>query len=356
VRHVTRAVSLILPNRNNDRVLDLFFEHLLAHTSHPNLELIVVDDGSTDRSREVLARWRRSGRLPELQLLEKAHTGIVDTLNAALERACGEVIVRLDGDATIESPGWLDRMLRLIDTDDRVGVVTGRTVFDNGRVHSYGFNVVGELGIHDRGTTPLEPPGERSLDFLVDRPFDTEGTLGDHPAEVDSSGGCCMAFTREVAEAVGGFDSAYSPVFVEDFDFAFAARAVAGKKVFYLPDVRIVHRVGLRNPRHVPDRRERLLFALRHRVGHLVPERARAAVASAAKLGHHSPALRAMVAGHYAHWRAKWGFDPVNPELEPLLDRYAGTEAAWAYDGDRRAAGLEILRRYAGERAASSSR
>ena len=352
---MTRPVSLILPNRNNDRVLDLVFERLLAHTSHPNLELIVVDDGSTDKSRDVLARWRRSRRLPALQVVEKHHSGIVETLNVALARASGDVIVRLDGDATIESPGWLGRILRLMETDDRVGVVTGRTVFDNGRLHSYGFNVVGELGIHDRGTEPMEPAGRRSLDFLVHRPFDAESPLGDQPAEVDSSGGCCMAFTREVAEAVGGFDTGYSPVCVEDFDFAFAARAIAGKKVFYLPDVRIVHRVGLRNPRHIPAARERLLFALRHRLGHLVPERARTAVAAAAKLGHHSPALQAMLARHYAYWESKWGFDPVNPDLGAVLDRYAGSEAAWAYDGERRAAGQEILRRYAGELEASSS-
>ena len=54
-------VSLILPNKNNDRVLDLFFERLAVHTTRTDYELIVVDDGSTDRSREVLRRWQRWG-------------------------------------------------------------------------------------------------------------------------------------------------------------------------------------------------------------------------------------------------------------------------------------------------------
>ena len=41
-------VSLILPNRNNGPVLDLVLERLAAHTTYPDVELIVVDDGSTD--------------------------------------------------------------------------------------------------------------------------------------------------------------------------------------------------------------------------------------------------------------------------------------------------------------------
>src|SRR3954453_9211571 len=164
------VVSLIVPNRNNEPVLDLFLEKLAAHTTHPDFELIFVDDGSTDRSVEVLERWRASGRIERFTLLRKPATGIVDTLNLALAHAEGELVVRLDGDATLESPGWLERMLALHASDERVGIVTGRTVFEDGRVHSYGLNLVGPEGVHDRGTRITEPVGERTLDVNVERP------------------------------------------------------------------------------------------------------------------------------------------------------------------------------------------
>jgi glycosyltransferase involved in cell wall biosynthesis len=215
----TGLVSLILPNKNNHRVLDLFFERLEAHTT-VDYELVVVDDGSTYRSRDVLRRWQRSGRLRDMTVIEKPATGIVDTLNLALERARGEIVVRLDGDATIETPGWLEKMTGLLLTDERVGVVTGRIVFDNGRVHSYGINLVGPEGVPDRGTRISEPAGCRTSDQNVTRALDGAWPEGDTLAEVDSAGGCCMAFRRDLAARIGGFDTAYSPVWVEDFDFA----------------------------------------------------------------------------------------------------------------------------------------
>src|ERR687883_503646 len=136
------AVSLILPNRNNEPVLDLFFEALERNTDMRDTELIVVDDGSTDGSVAVLERWRASGRIPRMEVVRHEARGIIDALNAACERASGEVIVRLDGDATIETPAWLERMLALRAVSDRVGVVAGKVVFDSGRIHSFGMNVV----------------------------------------------------------------------------------------------------------------------------------------------------------------------------------------------------------------------
>jgi GT2 family glycosyltransferase len=336
------VVSLIVPNRNNEPVLDLFLEKLATHTTYPDFELIVVDDGSTDRSVAVLERWRASGRFERFTLLRKPGTGIVDTLNLALEHAAGEIVVRLDGDATLESPGWLERMLALHDADERVGIVTGRTVFEDGRVHSYGLNVVGPEGVHDRGTRITEPVGERTLDLHVERPLDSETAEGDAPAEVDAAGGCIMLFSKALAREIGGFDSGYSPVWVEDYDFALGARRL-GRKVFYLPDVRVVHRVSLRNPRHAASRRELALYGLRRRIGHLVPAPLRARAAAAAKLGHHDPRHVAALQKHYAYWERKWGWDPLNPDMDRLLERYGDTEVAWAYDPERRRAGEEIL-------------
>jgi len=337
------VVSLIVPNRNNEPVLPLFLEKLERHTTGSDFELIVVDDGSTDRSVEVLERWRDSGRFRSFTLLTKPGTGIVDTLNLALERAAGDVIVRLDGDATIESPGWLERMLALLESDSRVGVVTGRTVFEDGRVHSYGLNIVGPEGVHDRGTTITEPVGARTLDLNVERPLDRQATSGRAPAEIDSAGGCCMMFRRELAAELGGFDTGYSPVWVEDYDFALGARRL-GTKVFFLPDVEIVHRVSLRNPRHDASARELALVRLRRRFGHLVPRRLRAAAAAAAGLGHHDPRHVAQLRAHYAYWERKWGWDPLNPDMERLRERWGDTEVCWRYDEGRRAAGEAIIR------------
>ena len=340
------AVSLVLPNRNNEPVLDLFLEALERNTTYDGaLELIVVDDGSTDRSVKVLERWRDSGRLPGFQLLTQPAGGIIEALNRACEAASGEVIVRLDGDATIETPGWLERMLAMRAASDRVGVVVGSVVFDSGRVHSYGMNIVTPTGLHSRGSRPKEPVGQRTLDIAVDYPQADEAEGGDEVAEIDGGIGCCMLFDRALWQEVGGFDSRFNPAGFEDFDFALGARA-HGRKVFFLPDVEVIHRISMRNPREDTSRRVMALYRLRRTIGRFVPASVRDAAAARAGLGDYDPNRVALLRRHYAAWRDKWGFDALNPDMEALRARWGGTEVCWRYDDEMRTAGEEIATRY----------
>ncbi|HEX5909877.1 MAG TPA: glycosyltransferase family A protein, partial [Thermoleophilaceae bacterium] len=110
---MTPRVSLLLPNRDNAPVLDLVLDRLAVNSQYDDLELVVVDDGSTDGSREILRRWRDSGRFADFQLIEREPSGVIETLNAGLQAATGELVVQLDGDASVETPGWVGKMVAL---------------------------------------------------------------------------------------------------------------------------------------------------------------------------------------------------------------------------------------------------
>jgi GT2 family glycosyltransferase len=339
-------VSLVVPNMNNGPVLDLFFRRLAENTTYDRFEVVFADDGSTDDSLAIARRWRDSGRFESFTLLEREHAGIVHTLNAALEAVSGEVIVRLDGDATVETPGWLERMLAFRALSDRVGVTVPKVIFDSGLVHTYGINVVCPEGIHDRGTRMVEEPGRR-IGLDAERPTEAQATAQgyDVPAEVDAALGCWTMFPTELAREIGGWDTAYTPVWMEDIDFAFAART-RGRKVFFQPDVRVIHRVGMRDPRGESSRAKLALIRANRRFGRMVPQRVKDAVSRRAGLGERDPAKHSLMNRHLAYWREKWGFDPVNPDVESILERYAGTEVCWRHDPDLRAAGEEIAAAY----------
>lgn len=312
------------------------------HTRHPNLELIVVDDGSTDASLRVLERWRRSGRLPEITIVPTQARGIVSALNTGLARVSGEIVVRLDGDATLETPDWLARMLDFHRLHPQVGVVTGRVVLEDGRLQAAGLDVVGPQGVHDRGCPITEPAGQRTADTRVERRPEREVALAAEVAEVDAAIGCCQLFSAALAHEIGGWDPGFSPVWFEDFDFALSARRL-GFKVFYLPDVRVVHRVSMRNPREENRRWEAALLALRRGVGRHAPRGLRASVARRARLGELDPKRRALLSHHYAYFARKWGFDPLNPNMEAVLGRHGHSEVCWAYDPAMRRTGEEII-------------
>jgi GT2 family glycosyltransferase len=318
----------------------VFFRTLERNTTYRNIELVVVDDGSTDSSLQVLRRWRASGRFSAFTLIEREHSGIIDTLNEGLAYVKGELVVRMDGDATVETPGWLEKMMRLHALDESVGVVAGRVVLDSGLVHAYGVNCICPEGFHDGGTTISEPAGARTMHGNVSRPqeYEPKGVR-----EVDGAIGCLQLFSTELAHEIGGWDTGFSPVWFEDVDFTLEARR-RGRKVFLLPQVRVLHRVGLRNPRTTQARRiELALLRLNRAVGRFVPQPVKDRVAAAARLEPElDPEKMALVRRHYAYWREKWGFDMLNPEMDEIRRRYAGTEVVWALDEERHEHGRRI--------------
>ena len=335
-------VSLIIPNKNNEPALDLVFEHLARHTSYRDVEVVVVDDGSTDGSKEILRRWRDGGRFERFILEERPPSGVVVTLNRCVELATGEVCVQLDADATIETPNWIERMLELLLSDDRIGCISPKVVFDSGVVHAYGINVVEPAGFHDRGTLVTEPIGQRTYHQKVERRPEQTAPHGDELAEVDGCIGCCMMYRKADALAVGGYDLGFQPVWFDDLDLSLSIRHKLGKKNFFLPHVRVIHRIGMRNARHQPTRQE----VVQARVGKLIPPSMRGPVRERLGLDKPPPDVQARLDHHYAYWKQKWGWDMLNPDMHAVHERYADSELLWATDPEKRRAGEEIAWRY----------
>ena len=114
-------VSVVIPCYNYGRFLDEAIRSVLAQT-WPSIELIVVDDGSTDP--ETLALFEHFDR-PRTQLIRTPNRGISRARNTAIEQARGEFILTLDADDRI-APTFAEKALRLMRADDTLGIVYGR--------------------------------------------------------------------------------------------------------------------------------------------------------------------------------------------------------------------------------------
>lgn len=116
-----RTVSVVIPSHNRAALLPRAIRSALEQTQPP-LEIIVVDDGSTDDTERVLAEME----VPNLRYLKQSSsTGAAAARNRGIEEARGELIGFLDSDDR-----WLPKKLELqctlFDTDSDVGVVYGR--------------------------------------------------------------------------------------------------------------------------------------------------------------------------------------------------------------------------------------
>lgn len=88
-------VSVVMSVYNGAKFIGKAVESILSQTLRP-LELIVVDDGSTDETHEMIASY--SAQDSRIKLIRKEHTGLVDSLNTACQLAKGDYVARLDAD------------------------------------------------------------------------------------------------------------------------------------------------------------------------------------------------------------------------------------------------------------------
>ncbi len=125
-RHVSAAprVSVIVPCYNTERYLAATLDSALAQDG-VTVEVIVADDGSSDGTLDVLARFGE-----RVRVLRQDHRGPSAARNACLRAACGEYVALLDADDRFR-PGKLARQAAILDARPDVGLVyTGWHVID----------------------------------------------------------------------------------------------------------------------------------------------------------------------------------------------------------------------------------
>ncbi|HUX06175.1 MAG TPA: glycosyltransferase [Acidobacteriota bacterium] len=130
-------VSLVIPNFNRGHYLTACMESVLAQT-HPEIEVIVVDDGSTDASREVLR-----GFANKIKLIEQDHRGAAAARNAGVEAAGGDFIAFLNSDDVIE-PERISLQFAALEGNSEAGI----TFCDLKFLDAEG-NRVGDIYNHD---------------------------------------------------------------------------------------------------------------------------------------------------------------------------------------------------------------
>ena len=121
----TPTVSVIVPAYNEGAVIARTIASLLAQ-SYPALEVVIVDDGSTD---DTLATARATAADPRLRVLTQANGGKASALNHGISAATGEIIVVVDAD-TLLAPDAIRHLVQPL-ADSRVGAVAGNAKVGN---------------------------------------------------------------------------------------------------------------------------------------------------------------------------------------------------------------------------------
>ncbi|RVX43548.1 cellulose synthase/poly-beta-1,6-N-acetylglucosamine synthase-like glycosyltransferase [Nonomuraea polychroma] len=196
-----KTLTVIVPAHNEEHGLPATLRSMAAQTVPPE-KVIVVDDGSTDRTSEVAAAHGVTVLRPPHNLGSKAKAQ-----NYALPHCDTDLVLAVDAD-TVLAPDYIERIKPAFD-DPEVGVAAGnvqarftRTPWERGRSTEYLF------GFH----------WHRPIQQLANSPLVCSG--------------CCSVFRRASLTAFGGFPER---TIVEDMDFTWS-RQLEGRRAVYVSD------------------------------------------------------------------------------------------------------------------------
>jgi GT2 family glycosyltransferase len=176
-----KKVSIIVLNWNGRELTRDCLRSIQEETEYPEYEVIVVDNGSTDGSQEMIRK-----EFPWVRLVENPRNlGFARGNNQGMEAATGDHYYLLNND-TFVTRGWLTEAMVVMESDPRIAAV-GSTLIP-----------------------PDQDPGE---------------VRRDEERERDTVCGAAMLMKRKVVERIGAFDAEnFSPIYGEETDWCYRAR------------------------------------------------------------------------------------------------------------------------------------
>jgi GT2 family glycosyltransferase/glycosyltransferase involved in cell wall biosynthesis len=213
-------VSIIIPVFGQVEVTLSCIRSIAANPQKSSFELIVVNDGSKDSTKDWI------GRLPGVRLVNnEENLGFIQSCNKGAAAARGEFLHFLNND-TLVTPSWLDELVWTHDSFTDVGLVGSKLLYPDGRLQEAGAIVWrdGSAWNYGRGHNPDRP------EFNYAR-------------QVDYCSGASLLISKENFHSLGGFDTHFSPAYYEDTDLAQKVTK-SGLKVMYQPASVVYHIEG----------------------------------------------------------------------------------------------------------------
>lgn len=214
-------ISIIIPNRDSPKLLQVCIESLFERTSYKNFEVIVVDNGSSDASVGALYqkfRLKYDGRFSVLEAPGVFNFGRLN--NQAAKHAQGDYLVLLNNDTEVLTPDWLEEMLSWAQLPE-IGAVGAKLLFDDDTIQHAGLVLLGDK---IAGSAFERMPKDSSYYY----------NLINTAREVSAVTAACLMVKKQNFVAVEGLDDTMLPNGYGDVDFCLKL-ARLGRGCFYTP-------------------------------------------------------------------------------------------------------------------------
>jgi GT2 family glycosyltransferase len=219
-------VSVVIPNRDAFAMISGLLDGLAKATDYPALDVIVIDNGSTDL--RVLKLYERcKTRFADFRVcLAVEDFNFSRAVNRGIALASGDLVLLLNNDIEIVEPGWLKEMVACFSYPG-TGIVGARLLYANHKIQHAGVIV---------GLGGLAGP------WFVNEPANHPGPMGRLAVRQTFTAvtGAAMLISRTCLEATGPFDEQAFAISYNDVDFCLRAK-VRGFRVVWTPFATLIH-------------------------------------------------------------------------------------------------------------------
>ena len=226
--NITMDVSIVIINWNTRELLLDCLASVNQTTAGCTVEVIVVDNGSSDGSPQAVRQ-----QFPQVTLIENTENrGFARANNQAFTHATGRYLLLLNSDARLTGEA-LKNMVAFMDKTPKTGIAACQYLNQDGSKQN---------SFDNYPTLSTELLNKTLLKTLFPEKFPSKKRNYTNPLEVDSVIGACMIVRAEAIKQVGTLDEDYF-FFIEETDWCFRMRQ-AGWKIYHLPHIGIYHLQG----------------------------------------------------------------------------------------------------------------
>jgi GT2 family glycosyltransferase len=221
-------LSIIIVNLNTKNFLLHSLESVYQTTKRIEVEVFVVDNGSTDGS--VIAAKER---FPKVKFIgNDINLGFAKANNQAISRAVGDYLLLLNPDTMVKE-GAIGKLISFMEAHPDVGGAGAQLLNSDGSKQN---------SIANFPSLSTELLNKSLLRWLFPKKFPGKEWDYNEPIEVDSVIGACMMVRRDALKRIGFIDEDYF-LFLEETDWCYRMKK-AGWKIYHVPQVEVYHFQG----------------------------------------------------------------------------------------------------------------
>ncbi|MCJ7784054.1 MAG: glycosyltransferase family 2 protein [Desulfobacterales bacterium] len=221
-------LSIIIVSWNTKEYLLPCIDSILQKKGSVPMEIIVIDNGSRDRSGEEIKR-----QFPEIHLIENGRNlGFAKAVNQGLRVSSGRYLLPLNPDTRLRE-GAIETLVSFMERHAEAGVAGAQLLNSDGSRQN---------SIANFPSLATELLNKRLLRRLFPKRYPGKERHYPEPVEVNSVIGACMMVRRDALDRVGLLDEDYF-LFLEETDWCYRMKK-AGWKIYHVPQAEVFHFQG----------------------------------------------------------------------------------------------------------------